>query len=230
MAAQSRELPVPYSLPAMHQQRHPLARRSAIGGVVDGQLLARRAGAGEAALGARRQAVADADVGEGAAHHHLVVAAARAVGVEVLRPHAVREQPAARPGCPAGMEPAGEMWSVVTESPSRASTRAPADGRRPARLPGRPREERRAADVGGAGAPSGSACPAATASSLPGLVAVEDVGVLRRGTSPGPGSERDRRLDLLRGGPDVLQVHRLPLRSVPSGSLVRSMSIVPARA
>ncbi|SKV37677.1 Uncharacterised protein [Mycobacteroides abscessus subsp. abscessus] len=23
------------------------------------------------------------------------------------------------------MEPAGEMWSVVTESPSRASTRAP---------------------------------------------------------------------------------------------------------
>ncbi len=28
-------------------------------------------------------------------------------------------------GDQAGMEPAGEMWSVVTESPSQASTRAP---------------------------------------------------------------------------------------------------------
>ena len=37
-----------------------------------------------AALGARRELVAQADVGERAAHHHLVVAAARAVGVEVL--------------------------------------------------------------------------------------------------------------------------------------------------
>ena len=45
----------------------------------------RRSGevAGEAALGARRELVAQPDVGERAADHHLVVAAARAVGVEV---------------------------------------------------------------------------------------------------------------------------------------------------
>ena len=31
-------------------------------------------------------------------------------------------------GLQAGMTPAGEMWSVVTESPSTASTRAPLRG------------------------------------------------------------------------------------------------------
>src|SRR6185437_5812672 len=34
-------------------------------------------------------------------------------------------------GLDAGMEPAGEMWSVVMESPSTASTRAPVMGRTP---------------------------------------------------------------------------------------------------
>ena len=41
---------------------------------------------------AHRQQVAQADVGERAAHHHLVVAAARAVGVEVARLDAVLDQ------------------------------------------------------------------------------------------------------------------------------------------
>ena len=39
--------------------------------------------AGDAAFGAGGELVAQADVGEGAAHHDFVVAAARAVGVEV---------------------------------------------------------------------------------------------------------------------------------------------------
>ena len=38
---------------------------------------------------ARAELVAQPDVGERAAHHHLVVAAARAVGVEVARLDAV---------------------------------------------------------------------------------------------------------------------------------------------
>src|SRR3546814_4300664 len=46
----------------------------------------------EAALHAVEHLVADADVGEGAAHHHIVVAAARAVAVEVGRLHAARLQ------------------------------------------------------------------------------------------------------------------------------------------
>ena len=50
--------------------RHPLAR-----GVVDGH----------AALDAGHHLVFQADIGEGAAHHHFVTAAARAVLVEVAR-------------------------------------------------------------------------------------------------------------------------------------------------
>ncbi len=38
---------------------------------------------GHAALGARRELVAQTDIGERAAHHHFVVTAPRAVAVEV---------------------------------------------------------------------------------------------------------------------------------------------------
>ena len=82
----------------------------------------------DAAFGAGGQQVADADVGERAAGHHAVVAAPRAVAVEVGR----LRRPAPADTCPAGLsaaiEPAGEMWSVVTESPKAASTRAPRIG------------------------------------------------------------------------------------------------------
>ena len=50
----------------------------------------------DAALGAGRELVAQADVGEGAADHDLVVAAARAVGVEVALLDAVLGEVAAR--------------------------------------------------------------------------------------------------------------------------------------
>ena len=110
-------------LAGQDHQRHALGlvgRRR----VVDAHLLAIGQVAGHAALGAGRELVAQPDVGEGAADHHLVVAAAGAVAVEVLRRDAVLLQVAAGGESPL-MEPAGEMWSVVTESPSTASTRAP---------------------------------------------------------------------------------------------------------
>ena len=78
-----------------------------------------------AALGAGRQLVAQPDVGERAADHHLVVAAARAVGVEVPLLDAVLGEVACPPGESFLIAPAGLMWSVVTESPSLSSTRAP---------------------------------------------------------------------------------------------------------
>src|SRR4029450_11830279 len=53
------------------------------GRVVDGRLLLVGQVEGEAALGAGGEPVAQPDVGEGAADHHLVVAPARPVGVEV---------------------------------------------------------------------------------------------------------------------------------------------------
>jgi hypothetical protein len=105
LAAQSRLEPVPYSSPAKTTVGTPAAvfhRR-----VVDRHLLAaglvqRVAAFLARAVGRGRQhQVLDAHVGEGAAHHHLVVAAARAVAVEVGLQHAVLEQVlAGRAWCP----------------------------------------------------------------------------------------------------------------------------------
>ena len=58
---------------------------------------------GDAALDSRHQQVLEPDIGEGAAHHDLVIAAPRAVGVEVARLHAMSDQILARPGLSAAM-------------------------------------------------------------------------------------------------------------------------------
>ena len=91
-----------------------------------------------AAFGAGHHLVPEPDVGEGSAHHHLVIASARAVRVEVLlaTPCSMSHFPA---GLDAGMLPAGEMWSVVIESPSSASARAPVTGLRRAAASSFPR-------------------------------------------------------------------------------------------
>src|SRR5205085_7297937 len=70
-----------------HARRLIMNRR-----IVDWHLLARRLKRRDAAFGSRHQKVLDADVGEGAAHHHLMVAATRAVRVEVLLLDAAQEQ------------------------------------------------------------------------------------------------------------------------------------------
>ena len=67
-----------------HDQRRSL-RDIFCGSVEDRHLLAVRQMPGDAAFDARNQMVAQANVGERAAHHHFVIAAARAVRVEVLR-------------------------------------------------------------------------------------------------------------------------------------------------
>jgi hypothetical protein len=65
-------------LPGQHHERHA-SGLVPHGRVVDAHLLAARQEQGVSALFAAQQQVLEADVGEGAAHHHLVVAAARAV-------------------------------------------------------------------------------------------------------------------------------------------------------
>ena len=62
------------------------------GGVVDAHDFAARLVFGDAAFGAGGHQVLDADVGKGAAGHDAVVAAARAVAVEVLESDAVIQQ------------------------------------------------------------------------------------------------------------------------------------------
>ena len=78
-------------LAAEHHQRHALglvAHRR----VIDRHLLAGRQMLGHAAFDVGQHLVADADVGERAAHHDLVVAAPRAVAVEILLQHLAFQQ------------------------------------------------------------------------------------------------------------------------------------------
>ncbi len=171
----------------------------------------------DAALDARHEhQVLEADVRERAAHHHLVVAAARAVRVEVRRARRRARRGTSPPGEFFAMLPAGEMWSVVTESPSSA---------RHARALRRPRaasgslgdvlEERRLAHVGRLrrptrrSRPSGtaSACHSSSPSKTRRRTALAELLRLDRGC--------DRRGDLLGRRPDVLQVDRL---AVPVGA------------
>ena len=96
LAAQSRDEPVPYSRPAKTTSG-ALSLLVAHRRVVDRHPLARGVMEGVAAFdhGARRvlhHLVLDADVGEGAAHHHFVIAAARAVLVEIGRAHLMLDQ------------------------------------------------------------------------------------------------------------------------------------------
>ena len=81
-AAQSRDEPEPYSLPAMTISGVPLLLVPD-GRVVDRHLLAGRDMDGPRALAARDEQVLEADVRERPSHHHLVPAP-RAVGVEVF--------------------------------------------------------------------------------------------------------------------------------------------------
>ena len=156
--------------------------------------------AGEAALGAGRELVAQPDVGERAADHHLVVAAARAVGVEVALLDAVLGEVPAR-------------GRVLLDRAGRADV---VGGHRVAELEQHPRaldvgdglglvghavEVRGLADVGRLGVP-GERVAVGRRQRLPLLVAGEDVGVA---VAEHVGGDRrgDDLLDLRRRRPDV---------------------------
>ena len=91
LAAQSRDEPVPYSRPANTTNGNFL-RLITHSGVIDRETLAGRLHECEAALNhiaclVLHHLVLDADVGEGAAHHHFVVAPPGAILIEVDRAH-----------------------------------------------------------------------------------------------------------------------------------------------
>src|SRR6266540_4006165 len=74
-AAQSRDDPVPYSLPA--------TTMIGLGGVVDGGQRAVRPG-GDGSFDALGKGVLEPKVAEGTTHHHLMVASSRCVGVQLV--------------------------------------------------------------------------------------------------------------------------------------------------
>ena len=90
-AAQSRDEPVPYSRPAMIDERRAFLL-VAHGRVVDGHLLAARHVNRDAAFDAGHHQIAQADVRERSAHHHFVIAAPGTVGIEVHRLHALLDE------------------------------------------------------------------------------------------------------------------------------------------
>ncbi len=101
-----------------------------------------------AALGPGREKIPQSHVGEGAAHHHLVIAAARAVGVEIRRLDAVLDE--VTPGravgldCACGRDVIG--GDAVAEQGKNPGT---ADVGEPRRLLAHAVEVRRVAHVGG---------------------------------------------------------------------------------
>jgi hypothetical protein len=126
LAAQSRDDPVPYSLPAITISG-TTSVPVALGRVEDRQALARREVRGDAALDAGDQKVLQPDVGEGAAHHHPVVAAARAVRVEVRLGDAERLEVLARGALSGDVARRRDVVGGHRVA-EQASTRAPATG------------------------------------------------------------------------------------------------------
>ena len=227
LAAQSRLLPVPYSRPASTIERHALA------GVLHGRLVNGGLGAlgqvqRDPALGARCQAVAQPHVGEGAAHHHLVVAAPRSVGVEVLSRHTVLGEVAPGRRGRADGAGGGDVVGGHAVAHHGQHPRVGDVGDR-GRRHRHGLEERWVLDIGGVVLPR-VRLAASGRHLLPVLVAVEDGAVagaehLRRQRGA------DRLADLLHGGPQLGEEDRVALGvGPPSGSVVRSRSMVPASA
>ena len=198
--------------------------------VVDRHRPRRRAGSSvHAALGARRQLVAQPDVGERAAHHHLVVAAPGAVGVEVARLDAVLLQ--VLPRRAVGRDRAGRRDVVGRDAVAeqRQHPRARDVGRAARARSVRLFEERRVADVRGVGVPR-EPVAGRHRQRPPPLVARRT----RRRTAPRTSRRvtdaQHRLLDLRSRRPDVPQVAPACRRvAVPSGSVVRSIVIAPGQ-
>jgi len=171
------------------------------GGVVDRHLFL--ADQREAAFLALQHEVLDAHVGEGAAHHHLVVAAARAVAVEVGHRHVVLLQEDA--GGRGGLDRAGGRDVVgghrVAEhaEDARAADRRGLDGGH-----GEAGEERRLGDVG-------RLRPVVHLAGRRGDLLPQRVGVGEVGIEPAEGRRVHRgleqRLHLVRARPQVADEH-----------------------
>ena len=224
-AAQSRDEPVPYSLPATTIRG--VLRRIYHCRVIDGHLLAGGAELGVAALLAAEHFVPDADVGEGAAHHDFVIAAPRAVGIEILRLDLVGDQ--VFPGGAVLLDRACGRNVIGGDgiAEHRESLRA-LDVMHAASAVANVGEVGRVRDIRGARRPFVRHARLGL-HGLPFGGAFEDVGVAFLEHLGGERFFKQLAHFLLRR-PDVFQEDRLAVLTVPSGSFDRSIFTDPASA
>ena len=123
-----------------------------LGGVVDRHLLPVREVPGHAALGTGSQLVAEANVGEGAPDHDLVIAPTGAVLVEIGRLHAAVDQPS--PGGAVAADVPGRGDVVGGDAVAQLGQHpGPSNVRQRKRRHAHAVEVRRFAHVGGGGVP-----------------------------------------------------------------------------
>src|SRR5690606_30389659 len=163
----------------------------------------------QTAFGAGSRLVPDADIGEGAAHHDFMIAAAGAIGVEVRRTDLVLDQIGTRRAIALDRAGRGDVvgGDAVAEQSEDARTLHVGDF---ARLPRHVLEIGRVLDIGAAAVPAIDLAGRG-AELAPLLRPFEHVGVAR--------AEHfrrhelaDRLRDLLVGRPDVAQIDVLPVR------------------
>ena len=229
LAAQSRERAGPVLLAAQHHQRNAL-RRIVLRGVVDERLRTAVLGevAGVAAGDVVQQLVAQPDVGERAADHHLVVAAPRPEGVVVLAVDAVLVEVLRRRGARLDAARGGDVVGGHRVAQQRKHPRAGdvADrfglGRHPVEVRGLAHVRRVRVPLEGVAARGRQVAPP--------LVTLEHVGVVL-GEHLLVDRRRDGVRDVLLRRPDVLEEDVVAVlvlcRAAPFS---KSKSIVPASA
>ena len=156
----------------------------------------------------RRELVAQADVGEGAAHHHFVIAAARSVGVEVDRLDAMRDEVLA--GRAGRLDGAGRRDVIGGHAVAEIAEHARAgDVLHRSRVSRHVVEVRRVLHVGGLLVP-GEGFALGHGKAAPALIALKDIVVTLLEEIAGNVFAHDG-VDFFGGRPDVLQKHRRTL-------------------
>ncbi len=211
-------------LPREDDERHALGLVFHCG-IVDGELLAVGEVPGDTAFHARDHQVFDADIGEGTARHHAVVATAAAVGVEIDRIDPARDEVFPGGGTrldrPGGGNVVGRDGIAENAERARAGDRHDGPGLHP-----EPIEERRLLDVVALRVPlvyaaraGGDLVPLRV---LPGEVGVELAEDFRR---EGGGH---RFANFLQARPEFAEVDRRAVGACPE-RFVRHVDVDPAR-